>query len=57
MAKVTLTQVRSSIKRPKDQKTTLISLGLGKIGKTSEVELNPQLQGMINKVNHLISIK
>jgi len=56
MSKVTITQVRSLIKRPKDQKDTLKALGLGKIGKTKELTLNPQLQGMINKVAHLIKV-
>lgn len=56
MSKVTVTQVRSMIKRPKDQKDTLKSLGLGRIGKTKELTLNPQIQGMINKVAHLIKV-
>lgn len=56
MAKVKLSQVRSSIDRPKDQKATLIALGLGRIGKSKEIELNPQIQGMINKVAHLITV-
>lgn len=57
MSKVTISQVRSSIDRPKDQKATLVALGLGRIGKSKELELNPQLQGMIKKVAHLITIK
>jgi large subunit ribosomal protein L30 len=56
MSKVVITQVRSLIDRPKDQKETLKSLGLGKIGKSREVTLNPQIQGMINKVAHLIKV-
>lgn len=56
MSKVKISQVRSSIGRPKDQKETLIALGLGRIGKTKELVLNPSLQGMINKVAHLISV-
>lgn len=56
MSQVKISQVRSSIGRPKDQKDTLIALGLGKIGKSKELVLNPSLQGMINKVAHLISV-
>jgi len=56
MSKITITQVRSIIKRPRDQKDTLKSLGLGRIGKTRELTLNPQIQGMINKVAHLIKV-
>lgn len=57
MAKVKVTQVRSTIKRPKNQKLTMQALGLTKIGKTVEVETNPAIDGMIRKVNHLISVE
>jgi large subunit ribosomal protein L30 len=33
------------------------ALGLGKIGKSREVENTPQIQGMINKVTHLIKVE
>lgn len=56
MAKVRISQVRSTIKRPKRQKLTIQALGLGRISKTVDVELTPQIQGMINKVSHLISV-
>ncbi len=56
MAKVRISQVRSTIKRPKRQKLTIQALGLGRIRKTVDVELTPQIQGMINKVSHLISV-
>ena len=56
MAKVKITQVRSVIDRPKDQKLTIKALGLGKIDKSVEVELTPQIKGMVNKVSHLISV-
>ncbi|EON75448.1 LSU ribosomal protein L30p (L7e) [Lunatimonas lonarensis] len=54
MAKVRVTQIRSTIKRPKDQKATIVALGLGKINRTVEVEATPQVLGMINKVSHLV---
>ena len=57
MGKVAITQVRSSIKRPKDQKRTLMALGLGKINSTVEVENTPQIEGMVNKVQHLLTVK
>jgi large subunit ribosomal protein L30 len=56
MGKVKISQVRSTIKRPIDQKRTIKALGLGKIDKSVEVELTPQIAGMINKVNHLVSV-
>ena len=57
MAKVQITQTRSIIKRPKTQKATIQALGLGRINKAVEVELTPQIAGMISKVNHLITVK
>ena len=51
MSKVKITQVKSSIDRSKDQKATLIALGLKKMNQSREIELNPALEGMINKVN------
>jgi large subunit ribosomal protein L30 len=55
--KVQITQKRSTIKRPETQIRTIQSLGLGKINRTVEVELTPQIAGMIKKVNHLITVK
>jgi len=55
--KVTITQVRSIIKRPKDQVRTIEALGLGKINRSVDKDLNPQIQGMIDKVSHLVEVK
>ena len=57
MAKVQITQRRSTIKRPDTQLRTIKALGLGRINKSVEVELTPQIAGMIRKVNHLITVK
>ncbi|MBL7788560.1 MAG: 50S ribosomal protein L30 [Chitinophagales bacterium] len=57
MSKVRITQVKSSIDRSKDQKATLIALGLRKMNQSREVELNPAMEGMINKVKHLLSVE
>jgi large subunit ribosomal protein L30 len=57
MSKVKITQVKSSIDRSKDQKATLIALGLRKMNQSREVELNPALEGMINKVKHLLNVE
>lgn len=57
MAKVQITQTKSTIDRPERQKRTIQALGLGKINRTVEHELTPQIAGMINKVNHLVSVK
>ncbi|MCA4896066.1 MAG: 50S ribosomal protein L30 [Cytophagales bacterium] len=56
MAKVKITQTRSMIKRPDTQQRTIQSLGLGRINKSVEVEYTPQIQGMVKKVSHLVSV-
>jgi large subunit ribosomal protein L30 len=56
MAKVAVTQVRSTINRPKRQKLTIKALGLGKINRTVEHDATPQIMGMINKVRHLVTV-
>ena len=55
--KVEITQIRSIIKRPQNQKLTIQALGLGKMHRTVTKELTPQIQGMINKVEHLVAVK
>mgnify|MGYP006145887195 CR=1 FL=1 len=57
MAKIKVTQLRSTIKRPKDQKATIIALGLGRINKSVEVENTPQIAGMVRKVSHLVKVE
>jgi large subunit ribosomal protein L30 len=57
MGKVKITQSRSDIKRPETQQRTLRALGLGRLHKSVEVELTPQIAGMIRKVNHLVIVK
>ncbi len=56
MARVKITQVKSTIDRPNRQKLTIQALGLGKINRSVEVEYTPQVAGMINKVNHLVTV-
>ena len=55
MTKIKITQVRSTIDRPKRQKDTIKALGLGKISKSVEVEATPQILGMVRKVAHLVT--
>ena len=56
MGKVKIKQTRSKINRPVDQKRTLEALGIKKIGQVVEHEMTPSIEGMINKVKHLITI-
>ena len=57
MNKVLVTQIRSTIKRPKRQVLTIQALGLGKLNRTVEKELTTQIAGMISKVRHLLDVK
>ncbi len=57
MGKVLITQRRSTIKRPENQKRTIKALGLGKINRSVEKELSPSVEGMIRTVNHLVEVK
>ena len=57
MSKVKITQVKSHIDRPQRQRDTILALGLGKINKSKVVENNPQIQGMINAVAHLVTVE
>ncbi len=49
-------QTGSPIRRPQDQRATLVGLGLNKIGRTKELEDTPSVRGMIRKVEHLVEI-
>jgi len=57
MAKVKITQIKSTIDRSKKKKATMEALGLKKNNHTVEHEATPQILGMIGKVNHLIKVE
>lgn len=57
MAKIRITQIKSSIDRPKRQKDTLKALGLRRMNQTVEHVATPQILGMVNKVNHLVVVE
>jgi large subunit ribosomal protein L30 len=57
MPQITITQIKSIIDRPENQKLTIKALGLGKINKSVTVEDTPQILGMVQKVQHLIEVK
>ena len=56
MSKVKIKQTRSKINSPVDQKRTLEALGLKIIGQVVEHKVTPSIEGMIKKVEHLITI-
>lgn len=57
MASVKITQVKSVIDRPKKQKDTMKALGLRKMHQSVEKEVTPQIQGMIDKISHLVTVE
>jgi large subunit ribosomal protein L30 len=57
MPKLRLTQVRSQISQSQRHRGTLRALGLGRIGKTNEIDDGPVLQGMLRKVRHLVKVE
>ena len=56
MAVIKIKKVKSAIKKPVNQKKTLLSLGLKKIGQVVEHQDTPSIMGMINKVKHLVTV-
>ena len=56
MSKLKIQQVRSAIGRKKDQKHTLVALGITKMGQVVEHNDTPQIRGMINKIGHLLCV-
>ncbi len=57
MAKIKVTQTRSTIKSTAGQKRNLEALGLKKIGQSVVHNDTPNIIGMINKVKHLVSVE
>jgi len=53
---IKVTQTGSPIRRPTDQRATLIGLGLNKMHKTRELEDTPAVRGMVRKISHLVEI-
>ena len=54
--KIKIKQIGSPIRKPRDQRDTLIGLGLNKMHRVRELEDTPSVRGMINKVKHLVQV-
>ncbi|MCH8122228.1 MAG: 50S ribosomal protein L30 [Bacteroidetes bacterium] len=52
-----ITQVRSIIRRPENQKRTMAALGLRRLHQTVIHDDTPEMRGMLNKVGHLVDIE
>lgn len=57
MSKLKVTQIRSLIDRPKDQKSTVRRLGLHRINDSVVKDDRPDIRGMIAKVHHLVRVE
>ena len=55
-SKIYVKQIRSPIRRPEVQRKILKGLGLNKMNKVSELNDNPSIRVMINKIPHLVQI-
>nr|WP_279478477.1 50S ribosomal protein L30 [Aureimonas sp. SK2] len=53
---ITVEQIGSPIRRPSDQRATLIGLGLNKMHRVRTLEDTPSVRGMIAKVSHLVRV-
>jgi large subunit ribosomal protein L30 len=53
---VTVRQIRSAARKPKEQAATLRGLGLGKIRRERTLEDTPAVRGMINSIPHLVEV-
>jgi len=56
MARLVITQVKSSVGSSKKQHETLTTLRLGKIGRSTEREDHPTVRGLIHSVQHLVKV-
>ena len=54
---ITVVQTGSPIRRSKDQRATLVGLGLNRIGRRSVLNDTPSVRGMIAKVHHLVTVE
>ncbi|MBV2144652.1 50S ribosomal protein L30 [Falsochrobactrum sp. TDYN1] len=53
---VTVEQIGSPIRRPVEQRATLIGLGLNKMHRRRTLEDTPSVRGMIARVQHLVRV-
>lgn len=57
MSKIKVTQVKSTIDRPKRQKDTIKALGIKRMNQSVVHEATPQILGMVQKVSHLVKVE
>ncbi|MBM3419610.1 MAG: 50S ribosomal protein L30 [Bacteroidetes bacterium] len=57
MKKIRITQIRSKIGRPENQKRVLEALGIHKLNHSVEHEATKPVLGMVDKVRHLVKVE
>lgn len=57
MSKVRITKIRSTIGQSERVEKNMEALGLKKINSFNEINLTPQIKGIIRKVNHLVKVE
>ena len=57
MATLRVTQIKSKVSEKQNQRDTLRSLGLKRIGQTVEREDNSQNRGYVRTVAHLVKVE
>ena len=57
MAKLKVTQVKSANSEKRNQRETLRTLGLKRIGDTVEKDDRPEFRGMVRTVAHLVTVE
>lgn len=57
MAKLRITQIKSGIGYPQNQKQTLKALGFHRLNQSVTHDDRPSVRGMINKVKHLVKVE
>ena len=57
MTTLKITQIKSEIGGKQNQRDSLRSLGLKRIGHSVEKEATPVVLGMINAVRHLVAVE
>jgi large subunit ribosomal protein L30 len=55
--KLRVTQIRSAIDRPKEQKRTVRALGIHRLHESVLKDDRPEIRGMIAKVSHLVTVE
>jgi large subunit ribosomal protein L30 len=57
MKRIRITQIRSKIGRPENQKRVLESLGIRKMNQSVEHDASLPILGMVEKVRHLVKVE